>query len=457
MAAQMNSINPATAAIIQTYTPHSAAEIETRLAQATQQYTRWRQTSFAKRATLIRELAAILLERKSDLAILMANEMGKILKEGESEIEKCASACTYYAQHAEKFLADEIIHTSASRSLISYQPIGPVLAIMPWNFPFWQVFRFAAPNLMAGNVGVLKHASNVSGCGLALEKLFLDAGFPAGCFATLLLPGSEVKNIIADPRIKAITLTGSTPAGKTVAAQAGSLVKKTVLELGGSDPYIVLHDADIEQAAKICAQSRLLNAGQSCIAAKRFIVVPEVIKEFTNAFIEQMRAAKFGDPHDAQNQIGPMARHDLRDALHEQVQKSIQAGAMLALGGTIPEDKGAYYPPTVLTNVAPGMPAFDEELFGPVAAIIAARDENQAFELANMSEFGLGGAIFSSDSQRAEQLAKTQLESGQVFINSLVKSTPELPFGGVKASGYGRELSHHGIFEFVNIKTISIS
>ncbi len=428
-----------------------------RLAQADAAFQHWRLTSFAERATLMRQAAEIMQSRKQALAELMANEMGKVVKDGVAEIEKCAAACIYYADNAEKFLSDEIIQTDALRSLISYQPIGAVLAIMPWNFPFWQVIRFAAPNLMAGNVGLLKHASNISGCALTLEKIFVDAGFPVGCFTALLVPGSETEKLVEDPRIKAGTLTGSTPAGKAVAAKAGSVIKKTVLELGGSDPYVVLADADVGQAAKLCAASRLLNAGQSCVAAKRFIVVPEVIEEFTAAFIEDFKAVKFGDPFDAANQIGSMARHDLRDALHEQVQKSIAGGANLVLGGTIPDGPGAYYPPTVLTNVQPGMVAFDEELFGPVAAIIAARDEAHAFELANATNFGLGSAIFSKDIERAEMLAKTQMQAGQVFINSYVKSTPALPFGGIKESGYGRELGYWGIREFVNIKAISIS
>jgi succinate-semialdehyde dehydrogenase/glutarate-semialdehyde dehydrogenase len=453
----MKSIDPATGALIREYTPHTENEIHLRIERAQAAFLQWRQRSFEQRAPLLKRLAALLRERKTPLAALMAVEMGKILKDGEAEIEKCARCCDYYADEAHRLLADEVIPSDARRSFVTFQPIGAVLAIMPWNFPFWQVFRFAAPNLMAGNVGLLKHASNVSGCALAIEDLFRDAGFPEGCFSTLLIPGGDVDRIIAHPLVRAVTLTGSTQAGKSVAAAAGAVVKKTVLELGGSDAYVVLADADVEQAAVICAKGRLINAGQSCIAAKRFIVMESVRAAFEKHFVAYFKTIQVGPPQDSASMIGPLARADLRDGLHRQVEESVRAGAKLLLGGGIPPGAGAYYPPTVLTDVKPGMPAFDEELFGPVAAIISAKTEEEAFEFANQSAFGLGSAIFTGDLARAEELAKTRIDAGQTFVNSFVASDPRLPFGGVKESGYGRELSHFGIREFMNIKTVSIA
>lgn len=453
----MKSINPATGALIKEYAPHTKQEIAERIETAHARFGEWRKTSFAERATLMKKAGVLLRERKKELSLLMANEMGKVLKEGDAEIKKCAAVCDYYAENAETFLADVSIKTEAQKSFVTYQPIGIVLAIMPWNFPFWQVFRFAAPNLMNGNVGILKHASNVSGCALAIEEIFRDAGFPKGCFTSLLVPGDQTATLIEHAHVRAITLTGSNVAGKAVAAKAGECLKKTVLELGGSDAYVVLADADIKTAATECAKSRLLNAGQSCIAAKRFIVVASVMQEFQKHFIAYFESMKVGDPLDAKIDIGPLARADLRDKLHEQVEKSIEQGAALLLGGLVPKDKGAFYPLTILADVKPGMVAFDEELFGPVAAFIEAKDEAHAFELANLSEFGLGSAIFTSDTKRAEQLAKTSIDAGQTFVNSFVKSDPHLPFGGTKQSGYGRELGHPGILEFMNAKTVSIA
>ena len=450
----MKSINPTTGALIKEYTPYTEAEIKTRIEAAHACFTKWRHSTFAVRADHMKKAAALLRERQKELALLMAEEMGKVLKEGEAEIEKCASVCDYYAEHAEKFLADVPLESDAAKSFLTYQPIGVVLAIMPWNFPFWQVFRFAAPNLMNGNVGVLKHASNVSGCALAIEEIFHDAGFPEGCFTTLLVPGDKTTALIANDHIRAITLTGSNAAGKKVAAKAGECLKKTVLELGGSDAYVVLADADIKAAAVECAKSRLLNAGQSCIAAKRFIVVASAMQEFQKHFIAYFEKITVGDPRDAKTDIGPLARADLRDQLHEQVEKSIAQGASLLLGGIVPKDAGAFYPVTVLGDVKPGMVAFDEELFGPVAAFVTATDEAHAFELANLSQFGLGSAIFTGDTKRAEQLARTSIDAGQTFVNSFVKSEPRLPFGGTKQSGYGRELGDMGIQEFVNKKLV---
>ena len=426
------------------------------IAEAQNQWHLWRGSSFAERAAKLRNAARILCDRKQELANLMALEMGKPLPQGIAELEKCALGCEYYAEHAAKHLAPESISTQARKSTILFEPLGVILAVMPWNFPFWQVFRFAAPALMAGNAAVLKHASNVPGCALAIEEILAQAGFPKGLFRTLLIPSDQVRGVIEHPLVRAVTLTGSTPAGKAVAAQAGAVLKKTVLELGGSDPYIILADADLDHAVETCVNSRLINSGQSCIAAKRFIVAGPILEQFTEKFVSLMRSKKMGDPLADAIDLGPLARHDLRDGLHQQVLHSLQRGAKLLLGGQIPEGPGAFYPPTVLTDVAPRMPAYDEELFGPVAAIIPAREAYDAIRIANDTNFGLGAAIFTRNLERAEQLA-TQIEAGQVFINTLVASDPRLPFGGIKDSGYGRELSSFGIKEFVNIKSVVVS
>ena len=451
----ITSINPATGKPIRTYeemTPEAAAA---GIVQAHSAWQAWRTTPFSHRATLMKKSAFLLRQRKGELATLMADEMGKPLAQGASEVEKCAWVCDYYADFAESHLAPDVIKTENSKSYVAFEPLGVVLAVMPWNFPLWQVFRFAAPALMAGNAGVLKHASNVPGCALVIEQIFRDAGFPAGLFRTLLIGSRQVQAVIEHPLVRAVTLTGSTPAGKAVAAQAGAVLKKTVLELGGSDAYVVLEDADLEHAATTGVNSRLINGGQSCIAAKRFIVVQPVLEPFTSRFVALMKAKKMGDPLKDGTDVGPQARHDLRDTLHKQVRASIDGGATVLLGGEIPPGDGAYYPPTVLANVKPGMPAYDEELFGPVAAIIAARDEDDAIRIANDSVFGLGGAVFTKDAARGERVAR-RLEAGATFVNSLVASDPRLPFGGIKESGYGRELGAYGIKEFVNAKTIVV-
>ena len=453
----IESINPATGESVASYDEMSVEEVTRTLELADASQKEWQQTSFDERATLLRKAADNLRERSDELARLMAVEMGKPLAGGRSEVDKCAWVCEYYADNAEDFLSDEMIETDASRSYVACEPLGVVLAVMPWNFPLWQVYRFAAPALMAGNGAVLKHASNVFGSAFAIEDNFRSAGVPDNVFRTLPISSSQVADVIENDIVKAVTLTGSTPAGRAVAKTAGAVLKKCVLELGGSDAYVVLEDADLEQAAETCVASRLINSGQSCIAAKRFIVVESVRERFEELFLEQMQGATMGDPLDDGVTVGPQAREDLRDELHEQTQKSIDKGARCLLGGEIPDGDGAFYPPTVLTGVEPGMPAFDEELFGPVAAIIGAADEAEAIRLANNSVFGLGAAVFTQDLERGERIARGELQAGCCFVNAFVKSDPRLPFGGIKQSGFGRELSHYGIKEFVNLKTVYVA
>ncbi len=452
----MKAINPATGETIHDYGEIDDAEVDARIGGAHEAFLAFRDAGFGARAERMRRAAELLRERKGALAALMAREMGKPVRQGVSEADKCAWVCDYYAEHAERFLAPRPIDTDARKSFVAYLPLGVVLAVMPWNFPLWQVFRFAAPGLMAGNAAVLKHASNVPGCALAIQSIFADAGFPKGLFSTLLVDSKRVDRIIEDPRVVAVTLTGSTPAGRAVAKKAGSMLKKTVLELGGSDPYVVLADADLEAAVEICVTSRLINGGQSCIAAKRFIVVEPVRKRFEELFIERMKKARVGDPMDEATDVGPMARVDLRDELHAQTRRSVERGARLRLGGEVPAGPGAFYPPTVLTDVGPAMPAYEEELFGPVAAIIPAKSEDDAVRIANDSRFGLGAAVFTRDQVKGERIATRRLEAGACFVNAFVRSDPRLPFGGVKESGYGRELSEVGIHEFVNIKCVYV-
>jgi succinate-semialdehyde dehydrogenase/glutarate-semialdehyde dehydrogenase len=451
----LRSVNPATGETVRQYPQAGDAEVRQVLLESSCAAAGWRHASFATRAVPLRRAAELLEERKDALARLMAEEMGKPVRQGRGEAEKCAWVCRFYAGEAERLLAEEEVKTDASYSAVVYEPLGPVLAVMPWNFPFWQVFRFAAPALMAGNAGLLKHASNVTGCALAIEGLLRDAGFPPPLFRALLIGSDRVAQVIEAPEVKAVTLTGSTPAGKAVAAAAGARVKKTVLELGGSDPYLVLEDADLEQAAEACAAARLINSGQSCIAAKRFLVVDPVRARFEALFVERMRARRMGDPLAEDVDVGPQARADLRDDVHRQVSASVAAGARLLLGGTVPDGPGAFYPPTVLADVRKGMPAFDEEVFGPAAAVVPVKDEDEAVRAANDTPFGLGAAVFTADPQRGRRVA-ARLEAGSVFVNAGVKSDPRLPFGGIKESGYGRELSGAGIREFVNVKTVYV-
>ena len=452
----LQSINPFNQEVVQNYKEYSQNEVDTIISDADSEFNKWKQTEFDIRSKLLRNTASILKNNIEEYSKIMTLEMGKPIRESRAEIEKCAWVCEYYAENGGKFLSPQEVKTDASKSYVTFQPLGAILAVMPWNFPFWQVFRFAAPTLMAGNVGILKHSSNVTGCALAIEQIFRDAGFPKNTFQTLLINSKVVASVIENSAIKAVTLTGSTPAGKAVASKAGEMLKKTVLELGGSDPYIILEDANLQKAVNSCSISRLINTGQSCIAAKRFIVVESVLEEFQTLLIKNMKNIIMGDPFNENTDIGPMARIDLRDELHQQVIKSLRLGAKLLLGKQYSDDKGAFYPPTILTAVKPGMPAFDEELFGPVAAIVPTKDENDAIALANNSVFGLGTAVFTEDIARGEIIASEKLEAGSCFVNDFVKSDPRLPFGGIKQSGYGRELSDFGIREFVNIKTVYV-
>ena len=452
----IKSINPTNGDIVHSWQLHDHMEVSKILDQTNQAFKDWRSLSFANRSKYFIATAILLRNRRDKLARLMALEMGKPLNAGLAEVDKCADVCEFYAKHAESFLKNEIIETDAHKSYVNFQPLGVILAVMPWNFPFWQVFRFLAPTLMAGNTAVLKHASNVFGCAIEIENIFRDAGFPENTFRTLLISSDQVNAVIENSHIKAVSLTGSTSAGKKVAAKAASLLKKSVLELGGSDPCLILEDADLEFAAENCVNSRIINSGQSCIAAKRFIVVKSIEKEFIELFKQKMASKIMGDPLNANTDIGPQARTDLRDELHKQVLKSIAMGAKCILGGEISVGAHSYYPPTILTEVKKGMPAYDEELFGPIAAIITVEDENHAIQIANDSIFGLGAAVYTQNITRGEEIAAKHLVAGSCFVNAVVKSDPRLPFGGIKESGYGRELGLYGIREFVNIKTVYI-
>lgn len=451
------SINPATGEQIDSYPEMTPAEVEQALSGAHATFLEWRLTSFDTRAALLKSLAAELRLRAPALARLMALEMGKPVAQGESEVQKCANACDYFAERGASLLAAEEIPTEAARSFVTFQPLGVILGVMPWNFPFWQVFRYAAPTIMAGNASLLKHASNVTACALAIEDIFHSAGAPDGLFRTLRLGSARVGELIDDRRIAAVTLTGSTPAGRAIASRAGHALKKSVLELGGSDPYLILDDADVAEAVSVCVSSRLINSGQSCIAAKRFIVTEQHVADVEKRFTASMAAKVMGNPMTPGVDVGPQARRDLRDDLHRQVTDSIARGARLLLGGTIPDGPGAFYPPTVLSDVKRGMPAYDEELFGPVAALIVVADEAEAIRVANDSTFGLGAAIFTADRERGARIAADSLEAGSCFVNTFVRSDPRLPFGGIKESGYGRELSAFGIREFVNVKTVYVA
>jgi len=451
----IQTINPATGEVVKVFDEISRKEVSQIIDNAHEAFLSWRKTSFAERSKLMHEAAKVLKRNKNKYAEAMTLEMGKPIAQGQAEAEKCAWVCDYYAENAEDILKREMIVTDAGESYAQFDPIGIVLAVMPWNFPFWQTFRFAAPALMAGNVGLLKHSSNVPMCAIAIEEIFKLAGFPDNVFRNLVIGSKQVEDVINNPKVAAATLTGSENAGKKIAEACGKVLKKTVMELGGSDPFIILGDADLETAVETAVTARLINNGQSCIAAKRFIVVEKVFDEFTKKFVARMEKVKIGDPIDKQTDLGPLAREDLKMELHAQVQASIYEGAELLTGGEGDFEKGYYYLPTVLVNVKPGMPAYDQEMFGPVASIIKAKDNADAIRIANDSNYGLGASLWTSDMNKAKELA-TQIETGCVFINGMVKSDPRLPFGGVKMSGYGRELSHYGIKEFVNIKSVWI-
>jgi len=451
----IQTINPTTGEVLETFEPYNQQQIDEALDQARQAFLWWRVLSFAERARYLQSIASHLRDHKNELARTAVLEMGKSITEAEAEVEKCAWNCDYFADHAERFLTDEKITSNASESYVAFRPLGVILAIMPWNFPYWQVFRAAAPALMAGNTTVLKHASNVSRVALDIEHIFQQAGLPQGILRTVLVSGSETRKLIEDPRIAAVTLTGSEAAGIEVASRSGHVLKKTVLELGGSDAFIVLEDADLDEAAQVAVTARFQNNGQSCIAAKRFIVVESVADAFEQKFVANTARLKIGDPLERDTKIGPLARKDLRETLDQQVQQSIHKGARVLIGGKAREGKGYFYEPTILTNVTPNMPVFGEETFGPVAAVIRARNSDHAIELANDSRFGLGSNLWTRNIELARQLA-ARIEAGGVFINGMTASDPRLPFGGVKHSGYGRELSSFGIQEFVNVQTVWI-
>ncbi len=451
------SLNPASGKLIATYDEMTSGEVDEILTGCYDTFLDWSCTDPQHRTTLLKRVGDQLRARRDELAELMTIEMGKPITQARAEVDKCAWVCDYYAENAESHLSPEIVETDATKSYVCFEPLGVVLAVMPWNFPFWQVLRFAAPALMAGNTAALKHASNVQGCALAIEDLFREAGAPEGAFRTLVLGSRAASVAIEHPRVAAVTLTGSTPAGRQVAAMAGSLLKKTVLELGGSDPYVILEDADLELAVAACVTGRILNTGQSCIAAKRFVVPDAVRGEFETRLVELMGRQSVGDPMQEETEVGPMARADLRDELHDQVERSLQDGARCLLGGEIPEGPGAFYPPTVLTDVTAGMAAYEEELFGPVAAVVPVADEEEAIRVANDTPFGLGAAVFTRDVALGEEIAAKRLQAGSCFVNAFVKSDPRLPFGGIKGSGYGRELGSFGIREFVNIKTVYVA
>jgi len=452
----MKSINPYTGELIRKYAEHTPEEAEAIVEKNHEAWKSWKPVSFSERAGFLNRAAWLLRAKKDEYARLITQEMGKLLRESEAEIEKCAWVCEYYASQAERILQDEVIESDASRSFVAFQPLGPVLAVMPWNFPFWQVYRFAAPALMAGNAALLKHASNVLGCALAIESNFHEAGFPPDLFRTLMIPSSAVEAVIAHPRVAAVTLTGSEAAGSQVAAAAGKHLKKSLLELGGADPFIVLEDANLEKAVRTAVTARMINQGQSCIAAKRFIVVKAVMASFEQALKKEFEALRMGDPLAPETQVGPMARPDLVEEIDRQVRVSVDAGARLVTGGKRPDRPGCFFEPTILADVKRGMPVWSEETFGPVATLIAVNDEEEAIAMANESGFGLGGCVWTRDIARGERVAR-RVETGAMFVNGMTKSDPRLPFGGIKRSGYGRELGSYGIKEFVNVKTIWVT
>jgi succinate-semialdehyde dehydrogenase/glutarate-semialdehyde dehydrogenase len=449
----IEAIDPSTGETIATYEPHDEAAVDLRLARAWEGFLGWRGTSFAERGDLLRAAADELEKRRAELAELMVREMGKTIAGAEAEVDKCVKVCHYEADHGEANLAHDVIETDATRSYVRFDPLGPLLAVMPWNFPLWQVFRALAPATMAGNTVLLKHASNVPGTALIIEEIMAAAGAPEGVFTTLLIGSSAVEGVIADPRVRSVTITGSVGAGRQVAAAAGKHLKPSVLELGGSDPFIVLDDADVATAARVARDSRLLNNGQSCISAKRFVVVDAVADRFVEAFVDAVEESVIGDPMDRATTLGPLARDDLREDLHAQVRATVDSGANLLTGGEAIDRPGYYYAPTVLDRVDAGMTAAREETFGPAAAILRVTDEDQAVHVANDTDFGLGASIWTEDLERGERVA-ARIEAGCVFVNELVKSDPRVPFGGVKDAGYGRELGPYGIKSFVNAKTV---
>lgn len=447
--------NPATGEVLKTFTALTASEIEAKLALATKTFSTFKKLPFAARAAMMNKAADILEAEKEAIAKLMTLEMGKTFKSAVEEAVKCAWGCRYYAENAEKFLADEIVETGAAKSYVHYQPIGVILAVMPWNFPFWQVFRFIAPSLMAGNVGLLKHASNVPQCALKIEEIMQRAGFPAGAFQTLLIGAKQVEPLLLDPRVAAATLTGSEGAGVQVGVAAASHIKKVVLELGGSDPFIVMPSANLDDAVATAVKARCINNGQSCISAKRFIVAEPIADEFERRFVAGMKAVKLGDPMDAATELGPLVNAEAITTLNADIQKSVEAGAKVLTGGKATGGKGYFFEPTVLTNIAKDSPAYKEEFFGPVASLFRAKDLDDAIRIANDTRFGLGASAWTNDPAERERLTN-ELDAGLVFINKMVASDPRLPFGGVKWSGHGRELGVHGIHEFTNIKTVWI-
>lgn len=453
----ISSISPTDGKLLAEYEETTAGDVQQSIDTAVSLQREWETTSVGERSVPMLEMARLLEAHREELAQMMTDEMGKPIGQARAEVDKCAWVCRHYAENTERILQSEHIEADRSKSYVAYRPLGVVLAVMPWNFPLWQVYRFLAPALMAGNGGLLKHASNVTGSALWIDRLAVEAGFPDGLFRTLVLPSGRVDEVLEHPGVVAATLTGSDPAGRAVATKAGSLLKKTVLELGGSDPYLVLADADIEKAAETCSASRLINGGQSCISAKRFIVEQPIVDEFTELMAAGLERAVMGDPRDETTTLGPMARVDLRDELHDQVERSVAAGARLVMGGKVPDGPGAFYPPTLLADVTDGIAVYHEETFGPVAAVIAAKDVDDAVRIANDTEFGLGAAVFTTDLEKGETIARDRLQAGACFVNAFVASDPRLPFGGVKMSGYGRELSDMGMKEFLNAKTVVVA
>ncbi len=451
------SINPYTNKVLKSYKELTSTQINSSIERAEKSFQEWKRVPYSERSQYFLNLAKIIRQDKDQIATLMVLEVGKLFSEATAELEKCAVTCEYYAEKSEDFLKDEFIETDAKESYVSYEPMGVILGIMPWNFPFWQVLRFAIPTMMAGNTCILKHASNVSGCALKIQECFEKSGFPKNTFQTILVKSNKVKKILSDKRVRGVSLTGSTPAGVSVASLAGQFLKKSVLELGGSDPYIIFADADLEKAINICVKARMNNAGQTCVAAKRFIISDKIYESFKEGFVEKLKGYQIGNPLEHSTTLAPLSRHDLRDDLIKQIRKAKSKGAKVSFGGMAPRHEGAFMEPTLIERITPNNPAFHEEFFGPVALFFKVKSDTEALKIANATDFGLGAAIFSQDQERAKTMAQHELEAGFVCVNTQVRSDPRLPFGGIKQSGMGRELSHHGIKEFTNIKTVYIS